>query len=168
MDELELTNRAINGDEQAFIELLTLYEDVLYRTAYSYLKNEHDAIEAYQELTYRSLKNIRKVKSPHFIRTWLVRIMINICLDMKKKQGKIALTDKVEISSMENTHLNELSDVIEKLSLEQQELIHLKFFRDLKNSEIARVQNIPEGTVKSRLHKTLRKLRRLIGERSEL
>ncbi|WP_253896063.1 RNA polymerase sigma factor [Solibacillus sp. R5-41] len=43
----------------------------------------------------------------------------------------------------------------------------MKYFEQYKNSEIAEVQNIPEGTVKSRLHKTLRKLRGMVGERSE-
>ncbi len=56
MDERDLVTRAIAGDEQAFLQLLSLYEDALYRIAYSYVKNEHDAVEAYQEMTYRSLK----------------------------------------------------------------------------------------------------------------
>ncbi|MEK4403308.1 hypothetical protein MKZ26_02545 [Sporosarcina sp. FSL K6-6792] len=54
--ELDLAKRTIAGDERALVKLLAQHEDTLYRTAYAYLKNEHDAIEAMQELTYRALK----------------------------------------------------------------------------------------------------------------
>ncbi|WP_156313944.1 hypothetical protein [Lysinibacillus sp. ZYM-1] len=43
-------------DEQDFLHLLKHYEQTMYRMAFAYLKNEHDAIEAVQEATYRSLK----------------------------------------------------------------------------------------------------------------
>ncbi|WP_371514474.1 sigma factor [Solibacillus sp. R5-41] len=60
------------------------------------MKNEHDAIEAYQEMTYRSLKNIHKLKEPNYLKTWLIRILINICLDMKLKQSRLVLTNEIE------------------------------------------------------------------------
>ncbi|MEG0384397.1 MAG: sigma-70 family RNA polymerase sigma factor [Solibacillus sp.] len=166
MDERDLVTRAIAGDEQAFLQLLSLYEDALYRIAYSYVKNEHDAVEAYQEMTYRSLKNIHKLKQPDYLKTWLIRILINICLDMKLKQSRVQLTNEIE-QPAQMAPTNDLADIIVKLPLTEQQLIHLKYFEQYKNSEIADVQNIPEGTVKSRLHKTLRKLRSMVGERSE-
>lgn len=160
--DIDLAKRAIAGDEQAILELLKLHEDTLYRTAYAYLKNEHDAIEAIQELTYRTLKKIHTVKEPTYIGTWLVRILINICLDMKKKQEKLLYNHELEIAS-EDHYPFEIVDIIASLPKEQQELIYLKYFQDLKNGEIAQLKQIPEGTVKSRLHTTLRKLRVLIG-----
>lgn len=166
MDERDISKRAVTGDEQAFLQLLEYYEDTLYRTAYSYLKNEHDAIEAYQEMTYRSLKNIHKVKESQYIKTWLIRILINICLDMKSKQARVELVDEIE-QLAQLTPSNDLADIVAQLPIEQQQLIHLKYVEQYKNSEIADVQNIPEGTVKSRLHKTLRKLRGLVGERGD-
>jgi len=92
--ELDLEKRAIAGDERALVELLARHEATLYRTAYAYLKNEHDAVEAIQELTYRALKKMHTVKEPTYITTWLVRVMINICIDMKKKQEKFVYNHK--------------------------------------------------------------------------
>ncbi|WP_318614523.1 sigma-70 family RNA polymerase sigma factor [Sporosarcina sp. YIM B06819] len=158
---MELAKRAIAGDERALVELLAHHEDTLYRTAYAYLKNEHDAIEATQELTYRALKKIHTVKEPAYIATWLVRMMINICLDMKKKQQRFVYNHEIEIASIDQQPF-EIADIIAGLPIEQQELVYLKYFRDLKNTDIARMKQIPEGTVKSRLHTTLKRLRVLI------
>lgn len=164
--EFDLAKRAIAGDERAIVELLTQHEDTLYRTAYAYLKNEHDAVEAVQELTYRALKKIHTVKEPTYIATWLVRVLINICLDMKKKQKKFVYNQAVEIVSTDQQSF-EMADIIASLPKEQQELIYLKYFQDMKNGDIAQLKQIPEGTVKSRLHTTLKKLRVLV-EKEEL
>lgn len=149
-------------DENALLQLLKQNEEKLYRIAFSYLRNEQDALDAYQELTYRALKNLHKVKEPTYIGTWLVRVLINICLDMKKKQKNIVVSDNITEQATFDHHTFEVSDVIAKLPPAEQELIYLKYFQDLKNQEIALRQNIPEGTVKSRLHSTLKRLRILI------
>jgi len=164
MDEIELAKHAIDGNEAAQLQLLSLYKDSMYRVAYSYMRNEHDANDALQEMTYQCLKNIHKVQTPQFFKTWLVRVVINTCLMMKRQQKQTVITNSLVEQPQYMTELFELNDVISQLPIEQQELIHLKYFRDLKNSEIATIQNIPEGTVKSRLHKTLKKLRQLLGE----
>lgn len=146
-------------DENALLQLLKQSEEKLYRIAYSYLRNEQDALDAYQELTYRALKNLHKLREPDYIGTWLVRVLINICLDMKKKQKNIVVSDNLSEQATVDNHTFEISDVIAQLPHEEQELIYLKYFQDLKNREIAQHQNIPEGTVKSRLHATLKRLR---------
>ncbi|AWE07843.1 RNA polymerase subunit sigma-24 [Lysinibacillus sp. 2017] len=164
MDEIDLAKRAIRGDEQAQLQLLTLYQDTMYRVAFSYLHNEHDANDALQEMMYQALKNMNKVQSPHYFKTWLVRIVINTSLGIKRKQNGVILTDQIIEQPQQVNELIELNEMISLLTIEQQQLIHLKYFRDLKNSEIAQIQNIPEGTVKSRLHHSLSKLKRIFRE----
>ena len=164
MDEVELAEQAINGNAEAQLQLLNLYKESMYRVAYSYMQNEHDAKDALQEMTYQCLKNIHKVQTPEYFKTWLVRIVINTCLMMKRQQKRMVVTNDLVEKPQYMDELFELNDVISQLPIEQQELIHLKYFKDLKNSDIATLQNIPEGTVKSRLHKTLKRLRRLLGE----
>lgn len=164
MLEIELAKKAIAGDEQAFIKIHELYEDELYRIASSYLRNEHDAIEAIQELAYRSLKKVHTVKEPAYLGTWLVRILLNVCHDMQKKKSRLQLRDTVEVGEYQDKSSLELREALANLSHEQQDLIFLKYFRDMKNQDIAEVQNIPEGTVKSRLHTALQKLRLFFNE----
>lgn len=164
MDEVELARLAIKGDETALIKLLTLYKHSMYRVAYSYMRNVHDANDALQEMTYLCLKQMHQVQKPEYFKTWLVRIVINTCLTMKKKQSRIIISNELIEQNSEMSQLFEINDVILQLPIEQQELIHLKYFKDLKNSEIAAMQKIPEGTVKSRLHKTLKRLKYLLRE----
>ena len=158
----EIAKRAIRGDQQAILVLLEVYEETLYRTAYAYLRNEHDALDAMQELAYRALKKMHQVKEPAYVGTWLVRVLINICLDMKKKQVHYVSHD-VESTYTHETNF-EVLDLISQLSAQEQQAIYLKYVEQRTNKDIAHVQNIPEGTVKSRVHHALRKLRLLFGQ----
>lgn len=162
----EVAKRAIAGNEQAFVELIRQYEEPLYRVAYSYMHNEHDALEAMQELSYRSFRTIRKVKEPQYIGTWLTRITINICIDMLKKQKREIPVERIadEQYSYESAHEYELYDLLSQLDEPQREMIMMKYVEERRNAEIAQKLNIPEGTVKSRLHHSLRKLKMLFRE----
>ncbi|MFO1441815.1 sigma-70 family RNA polymerase sigma factor [Bacillus sp. Bva_UNVM-123] len=165
---LDIVEKAIKRDEQALLQVLESYEDVMYRTAFAYLKNEHDAIEAIQETTYRSFKKIHTLKEPRYVGTWLVRILLNVCHDMHRRKSRIELRESLEVEGQYyDTPKLEIAEAISQLPYEQQQLIYLKYFLDKKNNEIASVQKIPEGTVKSRLHTALRKLRHYFSDRRE-
>lgn len=164
MNEIKLVEAAINGDETAQMHLLNLHNDAMYRIAFSYMRNEHDTKDALQEMCYQVLKNISKVNSPQYFKTWLVRIVINTCNQFKRKQKRIFITNDLPEEAVHLKELFDLNDAIAQLPIEQQELVHLKYFKDLKNSEIATIQNIPEGTVKSRLNTSLKKLRFILGK----
>lgn len=164
LQPIDLAKRAIAGDEQALVALLQQHEASLYRIAYSYLRSKHDALEAIQEHTYRCYRGIRKVNEPAYIETWLVRVLINICLDMKRKGQREIPSDDIEgnipVSTDDANEMSlEVMEAIEQLSLAQQELIYLKYFQDRKNADIAHTLQVPEGTIKSRLHTALNKLK---------
>ncbi|NME06820.1 sigma-70 family RNA polymerase sigma factor [Psychrobacillus sp. BL-248-WT-3] len=159
-----LVRKAITGDDDAFLQLMQIHRDVLYKTAFIYLKNEHDVLEALQEVTFRAYTKRHQVKEPSFFQTWLVRILLNYCMDTLKKQGNLfSLNEDVEKEQQSSNQ--DLMLALRELPSAQRELIHLKYFNDLKVSEIARRLQIPEGTVKSRLHHTLKKIRVFMGER---
>ncbi len=161
----ELLRRATSGDIQAILQLLEQDEDILYRTAYAYVKNEQDALDVMQEVTYKALKKMYTVKNPQYARTWLMRILINCCLDLIKKRPPVVHVDVEPIGF--DTYQSDIENMLKTLPLSDQQLIYLKFFEQWRNKEIAELQNIPEGTVKSRLHHILKKLRKQAGERSD-
>ncbi|WP_107942804.1 sigma-70 family RNA polymerase sigma factor [Metasolibacillus fluoroglycofenilyticus] len=146
-------------DEESLLQLLEIQEERFYKISYAYLRNEQDALDAYQELVYRALKHRYKVQQPQYMKTWLVRVLINICLDMKKKRGVTVALEPTLEPIVYDAHSVELDELLAQLSPVEQELIYLKYVEDLKNQDIAARQNIPEGTVKSRIHTTLKKLR---------
>ncbi|MDM5248832.1 sigma factor [Lysinibacillus sp. G4S2] len=118
MDEQSLIRRAMAGDERAFLQLLSQYEETMYRMAFAYLKNEHDAVEAVQEATYRSLKKIHTVKESAYFGTWLVRILLNICHDMREKRMCLDLQEDIEIGDTVSNHERfEMTDIINSYGL---------------------------------------------------
>lgn len=92
--------------------------------------------------------------------------MINYCQDQVKRKNRI-ISDKqlYDVSVHQNQSLIELKEALGMLSCEDQQLIYLKYFQNTKIKEIAAMENIPEGTVKSRLHKVLKTLRLYFKEK---
>jgi RNA polymerase sigma-70 factor (ECF subfamily) len=95
LSEKKLVEKAIKGNEDAFLELIHSYQEPMYRTAISYLKNEGDALEAVQEVTYRAYRNIKTVKESAYFKTWLIRIMMNYCQDVIKKSKREVLEENI-------------------------------------------------------------------------
>lgn len=168
MEEVEIAKKAIKGDDQAFLQVMQLYKDTLYRTAFAFLKNEHDALEAMQEVTFRAYQKIHTVKEPSYLKTWLVRIMMNYCQDQLKKRKRYSSSEILqEIGFNEDTTQLEINEAIASLSCVEQQLIFLKYFQNTKIKEIAELEKIPEGTVKSRLHKALKSLKDFLSEKGD-
>lgn len=160
MDEREMSEAAIGGDNDAFLALMQYHKEALLRTAIAFLKNEQDALEALQEVTYRAYKKIHTVREAAYVKTWLIRIMMNYCQDQLKRGKRYVATGELdETMGKEDDYRLELAEALATLKPDEQQLIYLKYFQDVKIKEIAELSSIPEGTVKSRLHKILRSLR---------
>lgn len=170
LDEKILVKKAIKGDEEAFLTLIHSYEEALFRTAISYLKNEGDALEAIQEVTYRAYRSIKTVKEPAYFKTWLIRIMMNYCRDVIKKSKREVFEERIlNIQGVtEDFTFLEVEEALLSLSDYERELLHLKYFEDVKIKDIAVMWNTPEGTIKTRLHKALRALRAGFEEKGEV
>lgn len=158
-DEL-LIKKARKGDEEAFFKFMQMHKEQLYKTALIYLKNDQDALEAIQEVTFRAYKSIKKLKKPQYAKTWLIRIMIFYCLDELKRRKRVVMKEADPGSIDHDPSLRmTLDESISKLESKYQTVIILKYFHDLTLSEIASGIERPEGTVKTWLHKGLGKLR---------
>lgn len=157
----QLVKDAIKGDDAAFLQLIQLYKIDLYKTALSFLRNEEEALEAIQEVTYRAYKNMKSVKDAAYFKTWLIRIMINYCNDQLKKKKRVVLNDELlnlQGNSENHTEM-ELKDAMLGLDERSREILTLKYFQDMKIKDIAATLQCPEGTVKTWLNKALKALR---------
>lgn len=165
--EEQLAIHAINGDEQAFLQLMKMYQKDLYKTALSYLKNEEEGVEAVQEITYRAFKNLNKVKEPAYFKTWLIRIMINYCNDQLKKKKRLVLNEELLHSQGVTVRQDtlEIEEALVSLDSRSRDIVTMKYFNGLKIKEIATVMDCPEGTVKTWLHKALESLRTKLSEK---
>lgn len=167
-DEI-LIKKAKKGDDEAFYKLITLHRMQLYRIALSYLKNEHDAVEAIQETTFRAYKGLKKLRKPHYFSTWLIRILLNYCHDELKKKKRFVYDERL-LESIEGTSEKsalEVDEAIHSLDEKYKKVIILKYLQGMKISEIADILDHPEGTIKTWLHKGLIELRNHLGEDKE-
>ncbi|WP_456271647.1 sigma-70 family RNA polymerase sigma factor [Bacillus sp. AK031] len=168
-DDKILIKRAKKGDDEAFYKLITLHRMQLYRIALSYFKNEHDAVEAIQETTFRAYKGLKKLKKTNYFSTWLIRILLNYCHDELKKKKRFVYDERLLNStegSFEKSAL-EVEEAINRLDEKYKRVIVLKYLQGMKISEIADVLDHPEGTIKTWLHKGLIDLRNHLGEDEE-
>lgn len=146
----------------------------LYHLALTLLGNSSEAEDAVQDVFVKAAEKYQQFEGRSSTYTWLVRILINHCHDLRRKKGEKAvslnqmndegndladvradLTKKIELS--EASH--RLIKRIEQLSDIYREVIVLRFFDDLSYADIAEVLSISEGTVKSRLNNARRILK---------
>lgn len=168
-DETRLIKKSIAGDKQCFSELIKRHKIYLYKTAYSYTKNEEDALEIIQECTYRAMINIGKLKKPSYFKTWITRIVINCSLDLINKGNTIcSLNDEEKIAVMDtNISLEEKLDLYNAIDLlrdNYKTVIILKYFNDMTIENISKVMEIPENTVKTYLKRAKDSLSKILRE----
>ena len=153
--------------KEILIEYIKDNQEKLYRIAFSYSKNEEAALDIVQEAITKALKNINKLSEESYIKTWFYRILINESLQYIRKNKRIltyeleAIENKVDC----NVDFAEGLDVykyVQDLNEKLKTVIILRFFEDMKISEIAKITKTNESTVKSRLYKGLKELKRLI------
>lgn len=168
MKEDNLVIRGIKGDDNAFYTLIDRNKEKLYRIAFTYFKNEVDSLEAVQETTYRAYKNIKKLKEPQYFDTWLVRILINYCIDELKRRNRFnkAYEEAKGLQNIDSDKLD-IEMALEALRREYKDVIILKYFEDLTIKDIARIMDSPEGTVKTWIHRALMELKEILSKDGE-
>lgn len=157
----QLVQLACNGNDNAFTKLMSTVKDRLYRIAYAHLQNEQDALEAIQETTYRAYKGIRKLREPNYFNTWIIRILLNYCMDELKRRTRMVIKQNLRSESISfNDGLITIRMEIDQLEPHLKQLIILKYLEDLTTAQIAELLGIPDSTIKTRLTKALTLLRK--------
>lgn len=155
---------AQQGDPEAFSRLILANERNLYGLARLYLKREEDCADAVQETIVKSFAAMPSLKEPAFFKTWLSRILIHECLQLlrsQQRQRTVAPVD--EVADAMPYEAIELKEAVAHLEDDLRRVIQLHYYRDMPIRAIAKIAGIPEGTVKSRLHRA----RAILAERLE-
>ncbi|MBE6052555.1 MAG: RNA polymerase sigma factor [Clostridium sartagoforme] len=164
--ELEV-KKAIDGDKEMLLNLILKEKDNYYKLAYFYMKNQHDALDILQEMIVIVYKEIPKLKKLSSFYIWSKKILVNLCKKELSKKNKFEEVD--ETLSLEEKGFKEtenkiyLKALIESLNEDQKEIIKLRFYLDYSYDEIAKLLDIPLGTVKSRINKGINRIRKNIG-----
>ena len=141
-------------------QILTENYERYYRLAYSYMRNEDDALDVVQESAYRAIRDCRKVRNKDYLSTWIYRIVVNTALDMLRRKKKENITEDLPEIPVEDQYQDlELRTVLNQLDDKSRTIILLRYFEDLKLEDIADIVGDNLNTVKARLYRSLKKLR---------
>ena len=158
--EKRLIRRAQKGDADSYAQLFAKYEADLYRMAYVYSGRREDALDLVQVVAYRSFKYIHSLKDPRYVKTWLVRILINCANDFyKKRPDTKEYEDDAFIEDEQVDVKVTLEAAMKYLTVDEKNIILLKYYEDWTVQQIADALDMKLGTVKTILYRALRKLR---------
>lgn len=170
MEDILLVKRAIKGDREAFEDLINMYFDRLYKEAYLRCKHEEDAKEVVQETIYKAYKNIKSLKEPKYFKTWISKILINVCNDYLRKNGMIDL-EHDENDYVKKVHNDDeveikidLYNAIDELEDKYKDVIILRYIEDLKVEEISKILERPANTIKTHIRKAIKEMKNLLKE----
>ena len=156
--------KAQAGDRGAFETMVKLWEKPFFSYARTYTQCETTAWDIVQETWVVIIRKLNSLSHPAKFKSWAFRILTNKCIDCFRRASieKKLKKSVVENEKHQNTKSFEnqpLENAIQQLRSEQKALILLRFNQSMSILEISKVLNVPEGTVKSRLHRTLNELK---------
>jgi RNA polymerase sigma factor (sigma-70 family) len=186
-NDFGLVNRAKDGDQKAYADLMQRYKDSIYFMALKMVNNKDDAMDLTVETFGKAFENLEKYKPDFAFSTWLFRIATNNCIDfIRKKRISLVSIDSLsddggderplqiksdtlnpEEESIKKQQSKELKDIVDKLPLRYRTLIVLRYFDELSYEEIAQQLDLPLGTVKAQLFRARDLLSNVINRRKK-
>jgi RNA polymerase sigma factor (sigma-70 family) len=168
----ELVVKACKGDGDAFTEAILLLQSSLYRVARSYLDSEEDIADALQETILKAWKGIAGLKQPEYFKTWLIRILINESIRIRRRKSTEYLVDPnpdpeeniifqemvSERQEWQPGQVLEFEDMMRMLSMPVREVLVLYYGEGYTAAEIAGLLHISEEAVRQRLSRGRREI----------
>jgi RNA polymerase sigma-70 factor (ECF subfamily) len=177
LSDEQIVERALDGEPEAFGEIVRRWERRIYALCYGILMREEDARDASQETFFSAYRNLRGFRGEAKVSSWLHRIAVNQCITRQRRakvRSETSLEDENEKdeasfftpamkSPARITELNEKTEAVRiavnALPNELRQVIVMKEFEEMTFQEIADALDLPLSTVKSRLYTALKQLR---------
>ncbi|WP_019637046.1 sigma-70 family RNA polymerase sigma factor [Paenibacillus fonticola] len=184
MNAVRYVKKAKKGNKEALLQLIMAEKDDYYRLALTYMGNSHDAMDAMEDMIVKLYENIGQLKKEEAFYSWSKTILANSCKALLRKRQKLVPLDEVgmngnlaadagsfpapDLVPIDDPYTNsdrqmDIQKLLQQINEQQKEAIQLKYFHDLEYQTIAKITNVPVGTVKSRIFQGLKKLRELYG-----
>ena len=174
--EARLVRRARDGDTEAYGELVTMHQAAAFRVAYLLLGSAADAEDAAQEGFMRAYLALSRFREGEPFRPWLLQVVGNEARNRRRAQGRregvlaraaamlrgsgsATATEPPERVAILGETRAELRDALGALDEGERLVVTCRYLLGLSGAETAAALGIPAGTVKSRLHRGLRRLR---------
>lgn len=171
MEELELLRHSLAGDLEAWGEMVNRYKQAVFGIAMGILGNVADAEDATQDAFIRAYENLRRFDLSRRFSTWIFTIVSNICKNQLRRER---LRERIPEASQvaggadpaEEAVLEErgglIKEALGQLGFKYRAPLVLRYYSELDYKEIAQILSLPQGTVKTRLHRGKAELRRIL------
>ncbi len=174
----ELARRAARGDPDAAEALVLRYEQRLYGLIVRILgRPGPEAENLFQETWLHAMRALSDFDPGRRFSTWLFQIAVNQCRDRWRREATekkarpaleagagSAAADGQDMALEKKEDILKLRSFIEHLPHDQREVLVLRYYHQLSEKEVAEIVGCPAGTVKSRMHHAIQKLRRQYRE----
>ncbi len=141
----------------------------MYATAKAILKDDHDCADAIQETIVKAFAKLDTLRKDRFVKTWLMRILMNECYNICRRSEKILPIDQymeqIETPQKERENYGELYEAVQELREELRIPVVLYYVEDLSCREIAEILEISEGAVQKRLARAREKLKNRLQDK---
>jgi RNA polymerase sigma-70 factor (ECF subfamily) len=171
VDQRELVERAKRGDHDAFAELAGALVARLDAAARLILRDHELARDAVQEAFMRGWKSLPALRDPDRFEAWIRRLVIRSCFDILRRRGRRPA--EVELSPVDGPVIADaasavadrelLDHALRRLAPELRAVVVLHYYLGLTLPEVAAALDIPTGTAKSRLNRSLAAMRASIA-----
>lgn len=177
--DMEIINKCINGDQQAFSELVSRYKRLIYKVVYNIVNNENEVNDIAQEVFLKIYKSLDSYNPEYKFSTWAVKITTNYCIDVVRKrkvetvpiedyEGASGNNDTPETQYINKERSQRVQEAISELPEKYRIPIILFHQNGLSYEELMKVLNEPMSIVKNRLYRARLILReKLLSERKE-
>jgi RNA polymerase sigma-70 factor (ECF subfamily) len=179
----ELVASAQKGDRRAFEELVERHKHKAYHIAFGFARDREEAKDLSQEAFLKAFTNLKKFDGRSSFYTWFYRILVNLCLDYKRRQKRAPADEfdetvehqvepshepRMPISPDQHVFAGQFSRkvgiALEALPAKQRTAFILKNHQGLSIKEISEMMQTAEGTVKVHLHRAVTSLRQRLAE----
>lgn len=167
---------AMEAAAPAVEDLVASYSRMVFRIAYSILRNHHDAEDAVQECFLRVWKRSDRLHQVNNVKTWLARVAWTTALDKRRSVRKMVSLDDSETGAAWMESLSDSTPAADEQLVQRQkqqllerlvaglpdelsQTLELSTVQELNSAEIAEVMKIPEGSVRTRLFRARKQLK---------
>ena len=147
-------------DRGFFIAEIETCSDMMYRVAWSILRNEADVQDALQDAVLKAWEKRDKLREEKYFRTWMTRILINVCYDTQRMHRKTVPLDRIPAQDLSSAPDPDLAMALESLPEKLRLPLVLCYSEGMTYEEAADVLRIPMTTLRGRIRRGKKELRK--------
>jgi RNA polymerase sigma-70 factor (ECF subfamily) len=173
-EEAILIEAAKSGDQEAFRHIVERYQGAVYNLAYRMLGTPEEAEDAAQEIFVRIYRQLGRYDPERKFSTWTLAIATNYCIDqLRRRRMQLVPLENIipwarsresgpEGEALSSESRDEMQRLLKRLPEKYRAPLVLRYWEDLSCAEIAEILGVPEGTIKTQIHRARKQLGKML------